>query len=74
MIIELLGIVATVLAVSGVWLNNHKRIGCFYFWITSNFLCALIHWHAGIYSMWVRDGIFIGLALHGYWKWSRHGE
>lgn len=69
--IELLGIVATVVAVIGVWLNNHKMIACFYLWILSNSLSGLIHWHDGRWSLCGRDAIFILLAIHGIWQWGK---
>ena len=66
---EALGAIATVFAVTGVILNNRRLISCFYFWIASNFLCALIHWDAGLWTMLARDVIFAALALEGLWKW-----
>ena len=69
--IEFLGIVATVLAVVGVILNNFKKVACFYFWIVSNALSLLIRWQTGVWSIEIRDGIFILLALHGIWQWRK---
>mgnify|MGYP001581333398 FL=1 len=69
--IELLGAVATVLAIVGVILNNRKMTVCFYLWIVSNLLSALIHYDAKVWSLCVRDAIFIFLAIEGIWKWRR---
>ena len=69
--IETLGFAATVLAVAGVVLNNRKYIACFYFWLVSNWLSAMVHWQSGIYSLLVRDAIFMLLALEGIYQWRR---
>ena len=69
--IEILGVVATVLAVVGVILNNRKIRACFYVWIFSNALCAVIHWQAGVWSLFMRDWIFVGLAIEGVWLWRK---
>ncbi len=69
--IELLGSFATVLAIIGVLLNNRKMIGCFYLWILSNGLCGLIHYHAALWSLCVRDVIFVALAIEGIWRWRK---
>lgn len=68
--IEIFGSIASVLAVVGVVLNNRKMIKCFYLWIVSNFIFCLIHWDGGLWSLVVRDGIFIGLALEGIYRWG----
>jgi nicotinamide riboside transporter PnuC len=69
--IKIIGTIATCLAVAGVWLNNRKRLACFYLWLVSNFLCAIIHSSTGIWSLFFRDVIFIILAVEGLIKWSR---
>ncbi len=69
--IELFGTIATILAVAGVILNNRKMIGCFYLWIVSNFLSGLIHYDARVWSLCIRDGIFIILAIEGIWQWGK---
>ncbi len=46
--IELIGWIATVLAVGGVILNNRKRSFCFVLWIISNSLSGWIHGEAGM--------------------------
>jgi nicotinamide riboside transporter PnuC len=68
--IELLGVIAGVIAVGGVVLNNYKLIGCFYLWFISNTISAIIHLHAGIWSMAARDVVFIMLAIHGIIVWK----
>lgn len=69
--IELIGSIATVLSVSGVLLNNRHRIQCFYVWIMSNLLSAVIHWHTTTYSLMARDLIFLALAIEGIWLWRK---
>jgi len=69
---ELIGIAATILAVAGVILNNHRKMGCFALWIISNTISAGLHFDAGIWSLFARDGIFIILAVEGWRRWSRN--
>lgn len=73
--IETLGVIATVIAIAGVVLNNHRHIGCFYLWLVSNTLSAVVHVQTGVWSMTLRDVIFLGLALHGWRVWkSKKGD
>ena len=67
--IELLGTIATILAVIGVIMNNRKMIGCFYIWLLSNTITLFIHSQAGIWSLAARDLIFLVLAVEGLIKW-----
>ena len=69
--IEIIGIIVTVLAVAGVILNNHRLRACFVVWFISNFVTAAIHINAGLYTLAIRDVIFLGLAVHGWYLWSR---
>lgn len=69
--IEVIGIIVTVLSVTGVVLNNRKRIGCFAVWIISNALSMIIHIHTATWSLAARDLIFIALAIEGILLWKR---
>lgn len=69
---EICGIIATVLAVIGVVLNNRKLIACFYFWIASNAITGWIHADMGVYSLLVRDIVFFGLAVEGLYRWRKN--
>ncbi len=75
--IELLGLIAGIIAVVSVYLNNLKLRACFYGFLLSNGLSLWIHIHAGLWqnadvkSMILRDVAFIGLAIHGLRKWKR---
>jgi nicotinamide riboside transporter PnuC len=69
--IELIGGIATVLSVTGVILNNRRRIECFYIWLVSNLLSAGIHAVNGPWSLFIRDMIFIALAIEGIIIWKR---
>lgn len=67
---EIIGIVATVLAVAGVITNNRRLRLCFLLWLVSNGLTGGIHVHAGIWSLVARDTIFFVLAIVGWFKWG----
>lgn len=67
---EAIGWIATVLAVSGVWLNNRRRRICFVVWMISNAITAVLHAHAGLTALLVRDIIFFALAIEGFYRWK----
>ena len=69
-IIEIVGIIATVLAVVGVITNNRRLRVCFLLWLISNALSGAIHAHAAIWCLVVRDAIFFVLAIEGWFKWG----
>lgn len=73
-LIEVVGSLAAILAVTGVVLNNRRRVACFYFWMASNLLSAGLHAHAGLVSMVVRDVVFTLLAIEGAIKWRKEGK
>ena len=68
---EILGIIVTIFAVVGVIFNNRKMAICFYFWLISNGLSGLIHYNCGVYSLLVRDIIFLVLAIEGLIRWRK---
>ncbi len=78
--IEIVGIVAAVLAVVGVVFNNYKLIVCFYLWMVSNAACFVVHGAAGLQGaggMWpmaARDIVFFCLAIHGLWVWGKRPD
>ena len=74
MIYEILGTIAMLLAIIGVVLNNHKLISCFYLFLVSNSICLYLHFNVQIWSMCIRDIVFIILGFHGLYKWSRKPE
>lgn len=69
--VEMFGYISTVLAVAGVVFNNRKMAVCFKIWMVSNSISLVIHLHAGIYSLAIRDFIFLILAFEGLWKWRK---
>ena len=69
--IEIIGIIATVLAVVGVLANNRRLRWCFIIWIFSNALSLAIHVDAAIWSLAVRDAVFLVLAVEGWVKWGK---
>jgi len=74
---EIIGLIATIAACTGVWLNNRKRRACFYLFLVSNSLSLAIHVHAGLLqgadvkAMILRDAVFVGLAVEGLWLWRK---
>jgi nicotinamide riboside transporter PnuC len=68
---ELFGTIATVIAVVGVVLNNRRLRWCFLLWLVSNSITAIIHVHAGIWSLFARDVLFLLLAVEGWWRWRQ---
>jgi len=68
---EILGLVSMVLAVSGVVLNNRKRLGCFWLWMVSNSISAYLHADSHIWSLLIRDVVFTILAVEGLIRWKK---
>ncbi len=71
--LETIGVVATILAVAGVLLNNRRMIQCFYIWMISNALSAYLHYDTGLYSLLLRDVVFLALAFEGVIRWRKKG-
>jgi len=69
--IEIAGMISTMFAVAGVVLNNRRLRLCFALWLVSNAVSLWIHVDAGVWSLAVRDGIFLLLAVEGWFKWGR---
>ena len=68
---ELIGSIATVLAIAGVLANNRRKRVCFAIWVISNSLTLVIHAQTGVWSLVVRDAVFLILAVEGWFKWGR---
>ena len=68
--IEAISTLATVIAIAGVILNNHRRRSCFILWLGSNSLTLLVHLVVGLWAMSIRDAIFIYLAIDGWYRWK----
>ena len=69
--IELVGILATGLAIWGVLLNNRRWRSCFKVWLVSNSLSLGVHVAVGVWSLALRDAVFLVLAVEGLRKWSK---
>ena len=69
--IEILSTLATVIAIAGVILNNHRKKECFILWLVSNSMTLAVHLHAELWAMSGRDMIFIALAIDGLRRWSK---
>jgi len=67
--IEIIGFISGALAVIGVLANNRKLRWCFLFWMVSNSMSLAIHADAGIWSLAIRDAVFLVLAFEGWFKW-----
>ncbi len=76
MIIQLLGLVGSAFAIAGVLLNNRMRIECFYLWLVSNSLCACVHAYTGLWTLVIRDVVFLMLAVQGlrHWRANKKSE
>ena len=62
---EIIGTIAAALAITGVLLNNRRLRPCFIVWMFSNAVSLGLHVNAGLYSLAVRDGVFLILAFDG---------
>ena len=69
--IEIIGIISTILAITGVIANNRRLRWCFIIWMVSNAMSLAIHAEAGIWSFVARDAVFLALAVEGWFKWGR---
>ena len=69
--LEILGLIVTVLAVAGVLLNNRLSRSCFCLWWVSNLISAGIHCSTGPWMLVVRAVIFFILAVEGWIMWKR---
>jgi nicotinamide riboside transporter PnuC len=67
---ETFGIITTILAIVGVFYNNRLNRKCFYFWIISNTISCMLHLYAGLWSLAIRDAIFLAFAFEGLQLWS----
>lgn len=63
--LEILGTIAPVIAVAGVLANNYRLRACFVAWLLSNGLTAYLHLRQRMWSLLMRDVIFLGLAVQG---------
>jgi nicotinamide riboside transporter PnuC len=71
---QILGAIATILAVTGVVLNNRKLIACFYLWLVSNAISGYLHYDASLHALLVRDILFSLLAIDGIYNWKTKRE
>ena len=70
---ELIGWVASVLAIAGVLLNNALDRRCFFAWTISNAISGWLHWRKRMWSQMFRDAVFFVLAIAGTIAWARKG-
>jgi nicotinamide riboside transporter PnuC len=69
--LELIGTVATIVAVTGVVLNNRHRKECFYLFLVSNSLSLGLHVSVGLWSLAGRDALFAVLSVEGLLLWHK---
>lgn len=74
--IEFLGIIGTIIAVIGVYLNNWRLRFCFILFIISNIIFGGLHLRLlflgnQTFSLVFRDIVFLCLAVHGFYKWKK---
>ena len=72
--IELIGTVAIILAITGVVLNNRRLRACFILWLVSNAITLIIHAQTDVWSLVVRDAVFLVLAVEGWIRWGRNDD
>lgn len=63
--------ILVILGITGVILNNHQKIECFYVWGFTSICWCIIDFHHGIYSQSALFAIYFGLSIHGWWNWRR---
>lgn len=66
--------ILVVLSISGVILNNHKRIECFYIWMFTNASWFIVDLYYGIYPQAVLFFVYFILAVHGLITWRKKGR
>ena len=70
-LLQVLGGAAGVLAVLGVFLNNHKLRSCFILFMISNAICGVVHTSTGLWTLVARDVAFFVLGIDGWYRWGR---
>lgn len=55
----------------GVWLNNHRRIECFYIWLVTNLVWAFASYTHGLPAKAAQHLVFFALAVHGLSQWRK---
>jgi nicotinamide riboside transporter PnuC len=68
--IEIISILAGLMAIAGVVLNNRRMRWCFVLWMISNAATLGIHVHSSLWGMAGRDLVFLILAVEGWFKWA----
>jgi nicotinamide riboside transporter PnuC len=72
--LETFGVITTILAIVGVYYNNRLNRKCFYFWIVSNLISCALHCITGLWSLAIRDAVFLAMAFEGLRKWKAEQE
>ena len=68
--IEIIGVVSTVIAIIGVLANNRRLRWCFLLWLISKAMSMAIHVDTGIWYLAVRDAVFFVMAVEGWFLWG----
>ena len=54
------------------WLNIRGRVACFWIWTGTNGAWAVADWRHGLPAQACLHGVYLGLAVWGLRRWSRH--
>lgn len=68
---EILGLISLCFALAGSILNNRKMIICFPIWIISNIIYFGMHLQIGSWSLALKDVVFFGICVEGYFRWRK---
>ncbi len=71
---ELIHWLTAALALTGVVLNIHKRVECFYIWALTNATWAWVDWSHGLHAQAALMSVYFGLSLWGIRSWQRKGN
>jgi len=67
----------SVAALTGVWLNIKKHVGCFYVWSVTNAIWVAADLKHGLHAQAALMAIYFILSLYGISSWRRghtHGR
>ena len=61
----------SILSVTGMWLTTRKKIENWYYWFAVDVLACGIYIYKGIYFYAFLYGVYIFMAVWGYWEWRK---
>ena len=66
-----LEIAAVVASALGVWLTGRRAPICWVVMVIASALYGMVFWQARLYADTALQGVFVALALYGWWGWLR---